>query len=104
MRIERICARGECDIIFEPKAHNGIYCSEECRRVATNAKVLKRYHEKRENRSNKKRVCKNKNCATILSTYNKEDICEGCKTIRLKKRLRKWGWGDEEIEKRVEAL
>ena len=101
---ERICARDECDVVFAPKAHNGIYCSEECRRIATNAKVLQRYYDGKDKKKKKKRTCKDKDCNTVLSQYNKEDICEAHKVKRLEKRLTKWGWGDEQIQKRIESL
>lgn len=93
----KTCANAECQEIFEPQVHNAIYCSVECRKIVTNKNVLDRYYEKKEIRSNKNRVCKNKGCSTILSIYNDEDICEPCKTERLIKRLSSWGWDEEAL-------
>lgn len=102
---KKICAREECGDLFEPKAHNGKYCSIDCRKISTNAKVLKRYYDKKALKGGKdKRVCKNKSCDTILSKYNKEDICEHCKTKRLKKRLKRWGWDDAQVDRKIESL
>lgn len=93
----KICANEECMKEFEPQVHNAIYCSIDCRKVVTNKNVLDRYYEKKERKANKKRICKNKNCTTILSTYNNEDICELCKTERLIQRLSSWGWDEEKL-------
>jgi hypothetical protein len=102
---ERACAREDCNNNFEPKAHNGKYCSPECRKISTNAKVLQRYYDKKGLNSGKqKRVCHNKSCGTILSKYNKENICESCKTKRLKKRLKRWGWDDTQADRKIESL
>lgn len=101
----RECAREGCDIIFVPKAHNGIYHSVECRQIATNAKVLARYYESKDKKkAATKRTCKTKTCKTVLSQYNKDDICESCKNKKLKSRLKKWGWAEDDIERKVDAL
>lgn len=94
----KICANPDCGASFEPQVHNAIYCSVECRKVITNKNVLDRYYEKKERRSSKKRVCKNKDCSTILSRYNDENICEPCKTKRLINRLVSWGWDRDKLE------
>lgn len=94
---QRLCANEDCENVFEPQVHNAIYCSVECRKVVTNKNVLDKYYEKKERKSNKKRICKNKNCKTILSIYNEEDICEPCKTERLINRLSSWGWDEEKL-------
>lgn len=94
----KICANEECGEIFEPQVHNAIYCSVDCRKIATNKNVLNRYYEKKERRSSKQRVCKNKHCSTVLSRYNDEDICELCKTNRLIDRLVSWGWDRDKLE------
>ena len=95
---EIVCANPECNAGFLPLVHNAIYCSPECRRIMTNKKVLSKYYEKKEAK-NGKRVCANKICDTILSRYNKENICESCKTKRLIKRLGGWGWDEERLQK-----
>lgn len=93
----RICANPECEQLFEPQVHNAIYCSVDCRKVVTNKNVLDRYYEKKERRANKKRICKNEGCSTILSMYNEEPICETCKTERLINRLSSWGWDEDKL-------
>lgn len=92
----RICANEECQIEFEPNTHNAIYHSPECRRVVTNKKILAKYYEKKE-KIYTDRTCVTKNCITILSSYNDEDICEPCKVERLIQRLSSWGWDEEEL-------
>lgn len=94
---ERLCANETCNEAFSPQVHNAIYCSVECRKIVTNKNVLDKYYEKKERKLSKKRVCKNKNCKTILSSYNEEDICEPCKTERLITRLSSWGWDEEKL-------
>lgn len=87
------CDREECDMGFLKAVHNQKYCSPECCRLATNQRLVEQYHAKRKARSGEsKRVCNRKDCDTILSKYNKESICEHCKTKRFVKRLQKWGW------------
>jgi hypothetical protein len=98
---EIICANQDCNNSFIPKTYNSIFCSPECRRVATNKKLLEKYYENKSNK-NKKRTCKTANCATILSRYNKEDICESCKRERYVKRLVSWGWSESDVRKGLE--
>lgn len=90
---KRTCENEECKKDFIAKVYNAIYCGAECRKIVTNKKLLQAYHTKKENKK-KKRSCKTKNCNTILSTYNKEDICEACKEERYIKRLVGWGWDE----------
>jgi len=100
----RNCANEKCEAEFMPKVYNAIYCSTECRRFVTNAKILRRYHENKEAFS-KKRICNgfNRECNTVLSKYNKESICESCKRERYIMRLVGWGW-DEEMLRREMSL
>ena len=93
----KICANPDCEKLFEPLVHNAVYCSINCRKIITNKNVLDRYYENKARKSNKKRVCKTKDCGTILSTYNSENICEICKTERLIKRLSSWGWDEDAL-------
>lgn len=95
------CAYEECGKEFKAKVYNAIYCSAECRRIVTNKNLLKSYYEKKENK-NKKRICKTKECNTVLSRYNKENICESCKKERFVKRLMSWGWSEESARRGVE--
>jgi uncharacterized paraquat-inducible protein A len=53
-------------------------------------------------KKNDKRVCDSKNCDTILSSYNKEDICERCKRERYINRLVSWGWDEEGLRREFE--
>jgi len=73
-----ICAYEKCDNEFTPKTHNMKYCSDECCRVATNEKLKQAYYEKKARLAGLKRVCKNKNCGSVLSRYNNSNICERC--------------------------
>jgi hypothetical protein len=98
---ERICKNLDCSKAFTPKSYNSIYCSAECRRLVTNAKLLNNYYEKKAN-INKKRICKTKNCETVLSRYNKENICEKCKRERYVQRLVGWGWDEKTIRDGIE--
>jgi hypothetical protein len=101
----RVCARDGCGVTFVPKAHNGLFCKPECRQISTNAKVLKRYYDgKKIKNGTLKRTCKTDDCDTILSRYNKENVCEHCKVNKFRKRLSGWGWSREQIEKKVEAM
>lgn len=93
---QRICSNQECLKPFVAKVYNTIYCSAECRKVVTNKKLLDNYHKKKENKT-KKRVCETKDCSTVLSTYNQEDLCEACKVERYIKRLVSWGWDEQKL-------
>lgn len=93
---KRICANQDCQQSFIAKVYNTIYCSSECRKIVTNKKLLENYHRKKENK-NKKRECKTKDCKTVLSKYNQEDICEQCKSERFIQRLVGWGWDEKKL-------
>jgi hypothetical protein len=97
----KVCAYEECGKKFKAKVYNAIYCSAECRKVVTNRNLLASYYEKKENK-NKKRICKNKNCTTTLSIYNKENICERCKRERFVARLVSWGWSEKDARGGIE--
>jgi uncharacterized paraquat-inducible protein A len=97
---EIFCANDECLVSFIPKTYNGIYCSSECRKVVTNRKLLEKYYTDKSNKT-KKRICITEDCVTILSRYNKEKICERCKTERYIARLVSWGWDEEKIRKEM---
>jgi len=93
---KRICKNTKCSKKFVAKVYNSVYCSPECRRVVTNSKLLAAYHNKKKNK-NKKRICSVKKCTTILSSYNKENICELHKQKRFVKRLVGWGWDENSL-------
>lgn len=96
----RICLNTDCNNVFVAKVYNALYCSKECRKVITNKKLLEKYYENKENKK-RKRVCKTENCATILSSYNKEQICEQCKKERYIKRLVSWGYDEQKLRKEI---
>jgi len=75
-----ICAYDKCQGIkeFEPKTHNQKYCSDECCRTATNAKLKQAYYDKKARLAGKQRICKSKGCNVILSRYNETNICDKC--------------------------
>lgn len=97
---KRLCANPECQQGFVAKVYNTIYCSSECRKKVTNKKLLENYHRKKDNK-NKKRICITKDCNTILSRYNDEEICEHCKGERFIQRLVGWGWDEKKLRDEV---
>ena len=73
------CAREECSETFVKKAHNQKYHDDECCRLATNAKIMEKYYERRAQRLGQTRLC-NKCGVTKLSRYNDGRICSGCES------------------------
>jgi hypothetical protein len=80
-----ICSNKGCTNKFEPKTHNMKYCSDECCREATNAKIKQKYYDKKARLAGAVRVCKTKDCEYKLSRYNSGDICESCISAEKKK-------------------
>lgn len=78
-----------CGDEFQPRVHNAIYCSIDCRKIATNKKILQKYHD-RKKAMGQKRVCETKGCGTILSRYNDTDTCEPCKSAEFSSREKTW--------------
>ena len=76
------CAYAECGRLFEPKTHNQRYCSDECCRKATNARLMEQYYEKKARRQGRIRVCINPECETKLSRYNDGNECQGCASAK----------------------
>jgi hypothetical protein len=67
-----------CSEEFQPNVKYQIYCSPECRELATKEKVNDRYKKKRlERLLTKKRYCSN-GCGTLLSIYNSDGVCNSC--------------------------
>lgn len=63
---------------FNPNVSYQIYCSPECRELATKEKVSEKYRIKRRKKlSQKNRRCAN-NCGTLLSVYNETGMCSSC--------------------------
>lgn len=73
------CARKGCGESFVKKAHNQKYHNDECCRLATNAKIMEKYYERRAQRLGKTRMC-SKCGVTKLSRYNDGRICSACET------------------------
>lgn len=67
-----------CSNEFQPNVSYQIYCSVECRQLATKEKVNERYRMKRTKRlMTKERRCSN-GCGTLLSGYNDSNFCSAC--------------------------
>lgn len=76
------CAYAECDIKFTPKTHNQRYCSDDCCRKATNARLMEQYYEKKDRLKGRIRVCANTHCGTVLSRYNEGKTCLKCEAAQ----------------------
>lgn len=67
-----------CDTKFKPKVTYQIYCSEECRDIATKDKIAERYQlTRRQKRIGKIRKCLG-GCGLQLSIYNDSGFCANC--------------------------
>jgi len=67
-----------CDAGFTPKVTYQIYCSKDCRDIATREKIAERYnYSKRQKRKGKKRLCLG-GCNQELSIYNDSGFCSNC--------------------------
>lgn len=91
----RICQRVDCLVVFIPQVWNQRFHDRECTRLATNEKILKQYHE-RKNQDLKGRVCAARGCGTILSRYNSDTKCGSCQEKDLRRKLEAWGWDLDE--------
>jgi hypothetical protein len=68
----------QCDKDFFAKSKNQIYCSSECRTLATKQKIVARYQvSKFKNRQGKERRCSG-GCDTLISIYNDAGFCNNC--------------------------
>lgn len=66
-----------CDQEFTSDITYQIYCSPDCRDLATKEKIAARYLiSRRQKRKGKKRLCRS--CSSILSIYNDESLCGDC--------------------------
>lgn len=72
-----------------PKTHNMKYCSDEHLRLATNARIMEKYYERKDRRGGKKRICSTKGCQTILSRYNESKYCSKCDAKRVHEQNKK---------------
>jgi len=67
-----------CDDSFNTESKNQIYCSVECRTLATKQKIIQRYRiTKARERIGKERRCAG-GCNTFLSVYNDNGFCDTC--------------------------
>lgn len=67
-----------CANEFEPSVSYQIYCSSDCREVATKEKITERYQVNRiKNRLKRERRCSG-GCGTLISIYNENDFCTRC--------------------------
>ena len=72
----KLCER--CDKPFKPKVSYQVYCGDECRDLATKAKIAERYQiTRRQRRKGKKRLCLG-GCGEQLSIYNDSGFCSNC--------------------------
>lgn len=75
-----ICQNAGCEEEFIKKTHNQKYHDDECCRLATNAKIMEKYYEKKSQRLGLARQCKS--CESPLSRYNSSSTCNAC-SLRL---------------------
>ena len=67
-----------CGNSFHPTVSYQIYCSVDCRTLATKEKIIERHRVLRiQKRKGKVRFCSNK-CGNTLSMYNDETLCSTC--------------------------
>lgn len=71
-----VCENEGCDIEFTKRTHNQRYHDDECCRLATNAKIMAKYYEKRARQLGHARYCSQ--CQNRLSRYNSSTICNSC--------------------------
>jgi len=66
-----------CDKQFNSEISYQIYCSSDCRDLATKEKIAARYLvTRRQKRIGKQRLCKS--CNKDLSIYNDDTLCANC--------------------------
>ena len=81
----RLCAKDDCDVKFEARSHNQIYCSKAHQKVETNRKIMEKYYEKKAQRNGETRICES--CSvTKLSMYNDSRICRSCEVKKAEAR------------------
>lgn len=81
------CARSDCDKQFKKRVHNQKYHSKRCCQLSTNEKLLKKYHDGKKPVA-KGRLC-SEGCGTVLSIYNRTNVCAPCDTKLFKEKLRR---------------
>lgn len=88
-RDRRVCAWEKCNEEYTPVTSNQIYHSEECQRLATNARIMRKYYERKARRQGAVRICEEQNCNTVLSRYNDSKKCAGCEAKEEKESSRR---------------
>jgi hypothetical protein len=70
------CEYVGCNVVFTKKTHNQIYHDAECTRLATNAKIMEKYYQRRAQKLGFVRYCDK--CSAKLSKYNTDSTCNSC--------------------------
>lgn len=91
-----ICSYSECDNEFTPGTHNQIYCSDECCKQATNAKIMERYYRKKARRNGTNLQCSECKQQT-LSRYSDNEVCSSCRNAKKRRQ-------DETIARRLKVI
>jgi len=74
----KLCNRFDCEMHFNPRVSYQVYCSDQCRDLATKEKIAERYQiTKRLKRKGKIRKCLG-GCEVSLSMYNDSGFCSNC--------------------------
>lgn len=73
---EKICENEGCEVRYIKKTHNQKYHDDECCRLATNAKIMQKYYDRKFQRLGIPRACKV--CEKPLSKYNSSKTCNAC--------------------------
>ena len=78
-----VCSYELCGVEFIKTTHNMKYCTEAHCKLATNARIMKKYYESKARRKGAKRLCA---CGTRLSRYNEKRICSACEARQVKEK------------------
>ncbi len=70
------CENKGCSVVFSKRTHNQRYHDDECCRLATNAKIAEKYHQRRAQKLGLARDCVV--CDNPLSRYNDTMVCNSC--------------------------
>lgn len=68
-----------CSVKFDATRANQIYCKQECCKLATNKKLIEKYHKNKSKKTLDARTCE---CGAKLSIYNKDKTCYSCQSRR----------------------
>jgi hypothetical protein len=73
-----------CSTEFQPKVSYQIYCTVECRELATRKKIYDRYRSNGAKKRSKKRIKCAGECGTVISMYNESLFCSVCNVNKKK--------------------